>query len=1618
MGIEIRPNAVMGQIDGKDKGIGDLCEEAKSRVEAINGLVGDDGLSGAGYAAAKKRFAAYASVLTALSTAAARVSQIDTQVSGALSGFFGGVDKVSEDEWKQKQDAANSAIEKLDSDHSQAASSDEGCSDEQEASYKSDRAEQEQAASEAGAMLSRIYQYCEQTNGIYGDVDLSDLIDTAQKAMGAISAAGWNSETNSWGELDDSTFADLDKKTAKVAETIANSASDGQQGSDENTEYGGDPVSLVNGNFTWARGYFLYGGRPALTLTYNSLRREAGALGPGWRHSLEASLEDGPDGITVTWGDGSTERFVAISEGVWSESRGRDEYMSRFGKGWRLEDRRGEQWYFDEHGGLGSIVDAFGRATTLERDPEGRVRRAIVRELTLSFSYGDEGRLESVSDDTGRSVSLSYDAGGMLAGIVDETGAAIAFSNEGDLLAELRDEEGRLICSNAYDQDGRVLSQLLPGGEVSYRWDGDTVEVTERDGSVTLHRSDSAGRSTLSVNELGLARARSYDARDYLTGLRAPSGASWSWSRDRSGRATSLRDPTGREARTMWDDGMLPRSVEVDGNVTLRSTSDERGLPVQVSDGSGSTMGLRWDAMRRLVRVTFADGSSQSWDYAGSSRLPARFVDEGGHVTRYEWDAWGNLASVTRPNGSTERWRWDARCRLMAHEPLGGGTETWERDASGRAVAHTDALGQRTCARRDAAGRVSSETEPDGSEVRWEYGPRGELLSLTWPDGGKTSFGYDAAMRLAALTLPSGERTGLSLDADDNIVGIEGPAGTNAYTWDAAGRLTSAQGPRDGEERSYDAQGRLSERRFADGSSVRYEYDAAGRQARLIVNDDYTIDFAYDGRGRLVSREDSLGRGYRWRLDAAGNRVSEDGIDGELRFSYGTDGTFSAVTDAAGNRTASVLDPAGEAAEVLRPGNAGPARYVRDSLGRITSIEDPTGRVSRFEYDAAGNVCRRDDGGVVHEWAYDAMGRAVADRGPAGEHRYAYDGAGNLVEAADGSGTSRIEVDAAGRPTAVRHPDGVHLGWAYDERGNRALLDVDGTEIRYHHDGLGRLARVEAGGGWVELDYDERGNLSRRRWSDGSSQSIALDPAGRLASMELVDAAGHRDSLSYEWDGRDDLVALVAERWGAPGQSGRFELSYDAAGRLTSVSRDGEELERYAYDGRGNRVSSPGASYVYDAADRLVELRGEGGTTCYAYDGAGCLASVEGPAGASLLSLDDAGAPLSTEWAGGGRRRHLRDPLGRPRGVEGLSADLHDPSVPLHSLVRRRTGAGERVYLQTPAGCVGAVDPAGGALEPVMCDLLGQALRVCRGGEFGAALGSMPFGVPLASDPLVPFGAFGYVADPATGLLASPTRLYDPGLGRFLSPDPVGGAPDRPHTLNRYAYSASNPTRYFDPTGGFINLAAGAAFAVGGALVNGAIELGRETLIEHKSPDWGKVGGKALEGVAIGGVAGLTCGASLGVSVAANFGAGVLTDVADQALVEGTAQGRSPYEITAHALIAGGTNALSNGPALPVDKWLSAPVSETLTNKIVGEEVFKDIDKDLVMSATTRGQWRDLLGYGTLEEALSFISSGGMSLAADQTGMTSKLANGLAVLSNWLERYSRYAVVACAQGGR
>lgn len=51
------------------------------------------------------------------------------------------------------------------------------------------------------------------------------------------------------------------------------------------------------------------------------------------------------------------------------------------------------------------------------------------------------------------------------------------------------------------------------------------------------------------------------------------------------------------------------------------------------------------------------------------------------------------------------------------------------------------------------------------------------------------------------------------------------------------------------------------------------------------------------------------------------------------------------------------------------------------------------------------------------------------------------------------------------------------------------------------------------------------------------------------------------------------------------------------------------------------------------------------------------------------------------------------------------------------------------------------------------------------------------------------------------GLIHMNGRIYNPSLGRMLSPDPVTQAPENGQNYNRYAYANNNPMKYTDPSG-------------------------------------------------------------------------------------------------------------------------------------------------------------------------------------------------------------------------
>ncbi len=117
-------------------------------------------------------------------------------------------------------------------------------------------------------------------------------------------------------------------------------------------------------------------------------------------------------------------------------------------------------------------------------------------------------------------------------------------------------------------------------------------------------------------------------------------------------------------------------------------------------------------------------------------------------------------------------------------------------------------------------------------------------------------------------------------------------------------------------------------------------------------------------------------------------------------------------------------------------------------------------------------------------------------------------------------------------------------------------------------------------------------------------------------------------------------------------------------------------------------------------------------------------------------------------------------------------------------------------------------------------------------------------------------GYTGHEHLPWFGLINMNARLYDPALGRFLSPDPYVQMPDFTQNFNRYSYCLNNPLIYVDKDGEFIGTLFTITLGFTKAFVKGVIlpwfvgfsdpaKAGK--MFENAWKDYGKEVGRAFQ---------------------------------------------------------------------------------------------------------------------------------------------------------------------------
>jgi RHS repeat-associated protein len=958
-----------------------------------------------------------------------------------------------------------------------------------------------------------------------------------------------------------------------------------------------------------------------------------------------------------------------------------------------------------------------------------------------SFFVGetDGARIRRVSAE---GIITTVAGDGVGASLGDEGPAAAARVIFPQGLAVGSDDDS-LYFAGSYDNRVRKISLPLQA------FDGGAIEVPSEDGAF-LYRFDSSGRQLATI-----------DAR------------------------------TGANRYTFgYDDaGHLSRVTDADGNVTTIKHSND-GLPTAIVSPDGQRTDLNTDANGFLSQIQAPAGEAMSF---GST-------------------AGGLLTKVTGPRANEFSFGYDAKGRLTsADDPAGGSValDLTQHD-TGRTVTATTAEGRTVSEQLDLL--------PDGNTRERITDPDGTQETVIRATDGTTT---DALADGTTITDTMGPDPRFGMEAP--ILAkrqVETPGGvtdTVTHTRDAV--LAHRSDPLSLES--------LADKTVDNGQTWTEDYDASTNTDLFTSPENRTRTLTLDDQGRPLSEDVPGLKPTTWSYDGRGRLTGVTRGSGptarKTTFAYGDDGFLASTTDPSGT-TSFRNDVDGRATQATLPGNRTVSLGYDDS-GNLTSVAPPgrpahTSAFSAVDLPASDTRPDAGDGPQTTSYAYDRDRLLTQVTRPDGSHvTYSRDAAGRLQALHMPGASFGYSYDSAGRQDSLTAPGGSSLALSYDfllPTDRTWSGPVDGDVSQSFDDDLRPSGQSVNGGAALSFGFDGDGLPT-----SAGAMSMSWDQADVLKSTSIgnvTDTFTHdgfaevtdhvakyngsdvfKESLTYDKAGR--VTHDVETVNGTPHT---FDYEYDAAGRLSQVDEDSSTVASYAYDANGNRLTRTGggtvhgtyndqdeltaygsANYTYDTDGRLAGKTEGSDHTAYAYDALGRLTGVTLPGGTSITYLlDGQGERIGRKVNGTLQQGFLYDDQGR------VVAEL-DGTGSLVSRFVYRSGSRTPEYMVRGGNTYRIVADHLGSPRLVIDTATGSVAERLEYDEFGSV-------VQDSNPGFQPFGFAGGLSDPDTGLVRFGFRDYDPSVGRWTAPDPIGWGGGDP---NLYAYVGNDPVSATDRLG-------------------------------------------------------------------------------------------------------------------------------------------------------------------------------------------------------------------------
>jgi YD repeat-containing protein len=477
---------------------------------------------------------------------------------------------------------------------------------------------------------------------------------------------------------------------------------------------------------------------------------------------------------------------------------------------------------------------------------------------------------------------------------------------------------------------------------------------------------------------------------------------------------------------------------------------------------------------------------------------------------------------------------------LFGANPFRQGTRVYLNNADGRRVGFTfDPVPEPGLL--GTIWRPRFTADPEGNETRLLYDERGNVVSVTDPLGGVTTFAYDS---------------------DDNTISSTDALGfTTSFTYDDRGNPTSVT----------DALGNTWSSTYNNFNDVTAATDPLGR----------TVTYQYDGRGNLIEFTNATGTSRFFARDASGRVTGYTNYNGNTTtYVYGTGPLPLEIIHPDGSRNHRQYNQFSQLTRLIDE-NGNETNYSYDATGKPVLIRDAQGNVVTLQYDAHLVTSITDPLGRSSHFEYDAADRRVREIDPlGGVSEFQYDRNNRLVRPTDALGRATINTyDANGQLVSVTDPLANVSTFQYDATGNRVgLTNANGHTTTFEYDAVGRLVRqTDALGGVQSFTYDAVGNMTSRTDQNGHITQFAYDALDRRTT---------------------EIDAL----------SGTTLSTYDPEGNLVSITDANNHTTSFTYDNRNRlvrRVDPTGAmsEFAYDAVDnQVLEIDPLGQTTTFVYD--------------------------------------------------------------------------------------------------------------------------------------------------------------------------------------------------------------------------------------------------------------------------------------------------------------------------------------------------------------------------------------------------------------------------------